>query len=150
MILDTLENSARYADLHPAFKEAFAFMEKAAKEDLAVGRYELDGDNLFALVQAYETKPESEAKWEAHKKYIDIQFVVSGSEIIGWDSINNLPTGETYSEEKDCYVYQAPAATNLIVETGTFAILYPEDLHSPGVAYKASAPVKKVVVKVKI
>jgi len=150
MILDTLKNSARYCGMNPAFKEAFAFLERAVRENLPDGRYELDGDKLYAMVQAYETKNEADTKWEAHKKYIDIQFMISGTEIIGWDSIDNLPADQVYNEEYDCYVYQAPSATALILESGTFAVFYPEDLHKPGQAYPAPAPIKKVVVKIKL
>lgn len=149
MIIDTLENSARYESLHEGFKAAFDMLKGLTKEDVAeAGRHELDGDKLFYMVQLYNTKDASEGKWEAHKKYIDIQFVYEGTEIMSWDSINNLPEGQTYSAEKDCYVYQAPNATDAILSAGTFAILYPEDLHKPSLNYKESSPVVKIVVKV--
>ncbi len=148
MILDILNNAKMYESLHPGFAKAFAFL-RAAQDGLPeVGRYEIDGDKVFALVQKYDTVPAEEAKWEAHKKYIDIQFVYDGSEIIGWDTISNLPEGETFIEEKDSYRYHAPSATPLILHSGMFAILYPQDLHRPKELFETASPVVKIVVKV--
>ncbi|MBE7009905.1 MAG: DUF386 domain-containing protein [Ruminococcaceae bacterium] len=151
MIIDILQNSARYESLHPGFKVAFDCLKKLTKEDVAeTGRHELDGNKLFYMVQHYNTKEVEAGKWEAHKKYIDIQFVFEGTEIMSWDSINHLPADQTYNEDGDCYVYPGPNATDAILEAGTFAILYPEDLHKPGLKYGESAPVVKIVFKVLI
>ena len=150
MILDVLQNSARYAQLHPGFAKAFAFLEDAQKELPPVGRYDLDGDNVYALVQQYDTIPAEETKWEAHKKYIDIQFVHAGAEIIAWDTIGNLPEGEAFDEAKDRYLYKAPTKSPLELAAGTFAIFYPEDLHRPKELCRAACPVTKIVVKVRV
>ena len=74
MVLDVLENKERYYSLHKNFKDAFDFLEKSLKSNPEPGKYELKGDDLFAVVQAYETAEDS--KWEAHRKYIDIQFYI--------------------------------------------------------------------------
>ena len=121
MIVDTLKNNSRYAALHPSFAKAFAFLEKAQKELPEIGRQEIDGDKIYALVQQYETAPASERKWEAHKKYIDIQFIYSGSEIISWDTIENLPEGTDYNETKDCYVFFGEGKNPVALHGGTFA-----------------------------
>lgn len=148
MILDVLSNSARYEGLHPGFDKAFAFLKEAQKELPAVGRYELDGDRVYALVQQYDTIPAENTKWEAHKKYIDIQFIHAGAEVISWDNISRMPAGQAYNPDKDCYVYQAPGASPLELQAGTFAIFYPEDLHRPKELFKTAGPVTKIVVKV--
>jgi YhcH/YjgK/YiaL family protein len=80
MIKDHLNQKERYERLHPLFPKAFAFIEKAVKENYAAGKYELEGKELYAMVQEYDSKTDS--KTEAHRKYIDIQFVVSGTECI--------------------------------------------------------------------
>ena len=67
MIFDTLKNSACYEGVHARFKAAFAFLEKATREDLPVGRYELDGSDLFAMVQEYETNPPDHVRFEGHR-----------------------------------------------------------------------------------
>ncbi len=150
MILDVLENNARYSKLHPGFAKAFAFLESAQKELPPVGRYDLDGDAVYALVQQYDTIPAEDTKWEAHRKYIDIQFIHSGSEIISWDTIGNLPEGEEYNETKDAYLYKAAGKSPLELEAGSFAIFYPEDLHRPKELCHAACPVTKIVIKVRI
>ena len=80
LIIDRLENSEKYINSHKGFAESFAFLKKAFSEDLPVGRYEIDGDNVFAFIQEYTSKTES--AFETHKNYIDIQFVHSGVEVI--------------------------------------------------------------------
>ena len=148
MIVDVLKNNARYIGLHPGFAKAFAFLEAAQKELPEVGRYEIDGDKVYALVQQYNTVPSSDAKWEAHKKYIDIQFVHEGTEVIAWDSIENLPAGEPFDEAKDRYLYYGEDKSPVELHAGTFAIYFPEDLHRPKEQYKTSSPVTKIVIKV--
>lgn len=148
MIVDILKNSDRYAGLHPGFQQAFDFLKKAQQELPPVGRYDLDGDKVYALVQQYDTVPAEETKWEAHKKYIDIQFVHAGSEVIAWEPIENLPAGEIFDEAKDRYLYKAPGSSPVELHAGTFAIYFPEDLHRPKEQLKASCPVTKIVVKV--
>jgi len=150
MIVDVLKNSARYVSLHPGFAKAFAFLEAAQKEFPEVGRYEIDGDTVYAMVQQYDTVPAADTKWEAHKKYIDIQFIHDGTEIIAWDTIENLPEDVTYNETKDCFVYYGEGKSPVELNAGTFAIYFPEDLHKPKEQYKAASPVTKIVVKVRV
>ncbi len=150
MILDTLMNTSRYEAMHPGFKGAFAFMKEAVKTLPEEGRYDIDGDKVYALVQRYETVPVEETKWEAHKKFIDIQFIIKGTEIIGWDTIENLPEGTVFNEEKDCYVFRGENATDLKLEDGTFAIFWPEDLHKPKEQFEKSSDVYKIVVKIAV
>ncbi len=148
MIVDVLENKELYYGVHKNMKPAFEFIEKAVKENLEVGRYELDGKNLFALVQEYDSK--TEAKWEYHRKYIDIQFIVSGKEIITWDNIRNVPDGVEYNEEKDIAKFDMDGGTDVIMEAGYYNILYPQDLHQPGRVFDKVEPIKKIVVKIAV
>lgn len=148
MIVDVLENKELYYGVHKNMKPAFEFIEKAVKENLEVGRYEIDGKNLFALVQEYDSK--TEAKWEYHRKYIDIQFIVSGKEIITWDNIRNVPDGVEYNEEKDIAKFDMDGGTDVIMEAGYYNILYPQDLHQPGRVFDKVEPIKKIVVKIAV
>ena len=150
MILDVLENAQRYKDLYPGFKEAFEFIEKAQIELPPEGRYEIDGKNIYSYVQEYETVLPEECKWEAHKRYIDIQFIHEGTEVINWDNIKNLPEGPEYVDQADCYAYKGSGATSLILHAGSYAIFFPEDLHRPKECFNAPSPVKKIVVKVRV
>ena len=148
MIFDRREYAEKYAALHEKFAEAFAFIGRAEKENLPVGRYELDGERLFAMVQEYDTK--APGLFEAHRKYIDIQFIVSGKELIGYTNISKLEPDCEYDGEKDFILYKrAECSTELILENGDFAVFFPEDGHMPGVMVNESSPVVKIVVKVK-
>ena len=113
------------------------------------GRHELDGDKVFALVQQYQTKPLAEGKWEAHRKYIDVQYVAAGVEKIGWAPVSRLKVTELYDETKDVAFYTGKGDF-VTVPAGWFVILFPEDAHMPSIAVDAPSPVTKVVVKVKV
>lgn len=148
MIVDVLKNKEIYYGIHKNMKPAMEFIEKAVAENLEVGRYELDGKNLYALVQEYDSK--TDAKWEYHRKYIDIQFIVSGKEIITWDNIKNVPDGVEYNEEKDIAKFDMDGGTDVVMEAGYYNILYPQDLHQPGRVFDKVEPIKKIVVKIAV
>lgn len=151
MILDTLINAARYESLHPRFAMAFAFL-RGVDGTQALGRHDLDGDRCFALVQTYETKPEDKALFEAHRRYIDVQFIHSGRESILWAPIAAMRE-ETmaYDEAKDAALWKlVPDHTPLHMSAGHFAILFPEDAHAPCVVWQRAEQVFKVVVKVAV
>ena len=88
MIIDNLKNSRLYCGVNPGFETAFKFLEKAMTEDLPTGRYELDGDRVYAMVQAYDTKPSEAGVYEGHENYIDVQFIISGVECIEFMDIS--------------------------------------------------------------
>ena len=151
MIHDTLQNSARYEVLSPRFARAFAYL-RGVDGTQALGRHELDGDNVFALVQKYSTKPVEAALFEAHRKYIDVQFVQSGRETILWAPLATMRE-ETlaYDEKKDVALWKlVPDVTPVHLSAGHFVILFPEDAHAPTVVWETPTEVFKVVVKVKV
>lgn len=148
MIVDKIENSELYESLHPRFAKAFAFISKTDFSKLDDGKYEIENDNIFAIVQEYNTKDKKEAKLEAHRKYIDIQYIHSGIELIGVAAFKDqIPT--TDDTEKDLAFYEGDASF-IKLEAGMFAIFFPDDLHMPGIKLTQSAKVKKVVVKVRM
>jgi YhcH/YjgK/YiaL family protein len=149
MVIDTLENCTRYETLHPRFKAAFDFLKRPGIDATPVGRLELDGALLFALTQAYETKPIQEGRLEAHKKYIDIQFVVSGEEFIGYAPLNNQAVAKPFDAEKDIAFYDGEAWFTLL-RKGMFAIFFPQDAHLPGRYTEKTAQVKKIVLKIAV
>ncbi|MBE7493824.1 MAG: YhcH/YjgK/YiaL family protein [Verrucomicrobiaceae bacterium] len=151
MILDTLDNSTRYESLNSRFAKAFAFL-RTVDGTQAPGRYDLDGDHCYALVQTYETKPVEKALFEAHRKYIDVQFIHSGRETILWAPLTAMRE-ETmaFSEEKDAALWKlTPDSTPLHVSAGHFTILWPQDAHAPCVEWEKPEQVFKVVVKVAV
>lgn len=151
MILDMLENGNNYVSLNGRFAEAFAFLAEKNFEELPDGRYEIDGEDLFAVVMSYTTRPVTEVEWEAHQKYLDIQYLARGKEIIGWAPLNQLTLSRPYSEEKDIAFFKDPQIwTAVNMGENYFAIFYPEDAHQPCCIYDEPANVKKVVIKVKL
>lgn len=151
MVLDTLANAARYESLNSRFAKAFAYLHTVDGTQ-ELGRHDLDGDLCFALVQTYETKPLEKSLFEAHRKYIDVQFIQSGRETILWAPLATMKD-ETmaYTEEKDAALWKLTAdITPLHVSAGHFAILWPEDAHAPCIEWDKPEQVFKVVVKVAV
>lgn len=151
MVVDKLENANLYAGLSVKIKRGLEVLkgEKlSAKKD---GRYEIDGDELYYMVQHYTTKPIKEGRLEAHKKYIDIQFAASGEEMIGYCLVGRLNVEEPYDEAKDVVFYKVPEKINTVkLSEGMFCILFPQDGHMPGCHLDGPSRILKVVVKVKI
>lgn len=151
MILDTLANATRYESLNSRFAKTLAWL-RGFDGTQELGRHDIDGDDCFALVQTYETKPMEKAKFEAHRKYIDVQFINSGRETILWAPLASMKE-ETmaYSEEKEAALWKlVPDVTPLHMSAGHFAILFPEDAHAPCIEWVKPEQVFKVVVKVAV
>ena len=146
MILDRIDNYKLYTAGNELFEKAFAFLLDYIADPKPVGRYEIDGDKVFAMVSEYETKPESMV--EAHNNYIDIQLLDGECEKIEYVLRENLPVKVPYVEDIEFYE-DTPNHSPLILRKHDFVILYPHDGHKPGLAVDKPIPVKKVVVKVK-
>lgn len=129
---------------------ALAWLEENAttQED---GEYAIDDRNVFAIVQTLTTIPRKERIFEAHKNYIDIHYCVTGEEIIEWAPVNSLtPKGE-FNVEKDYGHYQVPdQCVQTHFTTGVFGIYLPADAHMPKIAVTSPAPLKKVVIKIRV
>lgn len=152
MILENIKNAYDYSSINPNFKKALEFLKNTDLEKLEPGRHEVDGTNVFANVQDYETFPKEERRWEAHKKYIDIQCVISGTEIMYCEPVERLEVVEDNFDEKDVAFYKdIDNASELVLKNGNFAILFPKDAHKPCCALNnVPSKVKKVVVKVAV
>lgn len=149
MVIDTLENCTRYETLHPRFKTAFDFLRNPAVYAMPAGRTDIAGDEVFALVQNYETKPIHEGKPEAHRKYIDIQFLADGEEYVGYAPLGNLKIAEAYDAGKDVAFYEGESWFTLL-QKGMFAIFFTQDAHLPSRYTEKPSRVKKIVLKVAV
>lgn len=130
--------------------KAFNFLKNSDLQNLEVKRHEIDGDNVYAPVSEYLTKNPQDAKFEAHREYIDIQYVISGKELIGIAPASSLKEIlSPYDEVKDVEFMTVTDAVNRNADRGRFFILFPDDLHSPGLKDGENSTVRKVVVKVK-
>lgn len=148
MIFDTLTNVDNYKGLGRVYT-ALKFLSETDFSKTELGKYELDGDNIFYMVQSYDTDPTKTVS-EAHKKYIDIQFMVEGEEIIGVADISSEKGLTEAKEENDVWFYNCKTEP-LTLSAGKYMVLYPNDLHCPGVATNGKAlTCRKVVVKVKV
>ena len=149
MIADIIENAQDYYKLGENFQKGFEFLKNTDLKKLENGKYEIEGDNVFVSVQDYQTKPESEGKFEAHKKYADIQFIISGEEKIGYTNIRNC-TPTTFYDDTNDIVFLEGKGDFITAHENSFLIFMPQDAHMPCISIDDSKYVKKVVVKVKI
>jgi len=151
MILDRIDNTRLYLGLHAGFAKAFEILRDktlAKKED---GKYPIDGDKIYYTLQRYTTKPLNEGKLEAHRKYIDIQFLLEGQELFGYASLKGLTAAQEYNSQKDIAFFNMPKEiTKVKLEPGLFCILFPDDAHLPALQLADPIEVRKVVVKIQI
>ncbi len=147
MIFDTISNIKNYKGLGRVYT-ALEFLANTDFTNMEVGKYFLDGDNIYYMVQEYGSKVDS-ARAEAHKKYIDIQYLISGQEYMGVAPLSCPKTEIEAREEKDVWFYDCHTE-NVTLNPGSYCVLYPNDIHRPGVAIGESIPCKKIVVKVKV
>ncbi len=151
MILDKLEALDFYGPLIPHYPRIAAFLKSWKPDTLEPGRYDIAGDDAYALLQHYETAPEQDKKWESHRRHLDIQIVLHGREHIGWADAGGLDVVEPYRDEKDVMFYRDPArSVAVLMEPGSFCVFYPRDAHRPGCHAGEPGSVVKAVVKVRL
>jgi YhcH/YjgK/YiaL family protein len=148
MIADLLTNAGLYTALGPGIARGLRFLAETDLAGLAQGRHELDGQRLYALVNDCTPKPPGEGRWEAHRRYLDLQYVVSGVEHMGVAPIDRLSAGD-YDADRDM-LRLSGAGDYLTFGAGQFMILWPGDAHMPGIDAGVPGPVRKVVVKIAI
>lgn len=149
MVVDKLSNSNLYSGFSEGIKKALNYLLSTNFNEVLPGKYEIDGDNVFAIIAEYQTKAETEGKPESHKKYIDVQYVVKGCELIGYAPLGNQELTDKYNEDNDIIFYKAKCSFVKLDEE-MFAIFFPDDVHLPGIKVNEKSYVKKVVVKVKV
>jgi len=147
MIIDSLENIKHYRNLSERIKKGFEFIEEIDFETIEPGKYNVEGDDIFAIVSEYNTKEHVDAKPEAHERYLDIQYMVKGEELMGYTPLEDQEIMIPYNADKDLVFYKAETSPVKVSE-GMFAVFFPTDIHAPGMKINESKPVKKVVVKI--
>ncbi|HEY8936627.1 MAG TPA: YhcH/YjgK/YiaL family protein [Cyclobacteriaceae bacterium] len=146
MIIDKIENLWLYEKLNPRFAKAFAYLEETDFNQLDSGKYTIEGNDVFALLQEYETKSAADCMLEGHQKYIDIQYVLNGEEIMGMTSFANQKVLKPYHTDNDIAFYDGEYST-VKVAKGNFTIFFPGDLHMPCLKVNAPARVKRLLLK---
>ena len=149
MIKDKLINAETYYGISKNLKKGFEWLLSQDLDNIAPDKYIIDGDKLYANIQEYETK--LDAKYESHRKYIDIQYMIRGEEQVGVTDIKNCIICVEYDSEKDLEFFDCtePEHYETLYE-GEFLVFFPQDAHKPSISTKKTQIVKKVVVKVAI
>jgi len=149
MIHDRIETAGKYKALSNGLLRAFEVLQQgdiANKED---GRHEVDGDRLFYLVQSYVTKQVEECRFEAHRRYADIQAVFAGREAMGYTQPDGLEIQTPYDGTRDIMFFAVPADyTMLKLTAGEFVLLFPGECHMPQCQNGGPMKIRKVVFKV--
>ena len=148
MIIDTLDNAAKYYNVHPLFQKAFEYIKTQNLKSLEVGKFDIS-EGLKGAIAEKEgmTAEDSASKFECHDNHIDIQLCITGPEIIGWRPRSKCSSlkGE-YNTEKDVLFYNEAPDMHFTLNDNQFAIFFPEDVHAPMIS---EGVVKKMVIKVK-
>ena len=149
MIIDKIENVHIYKNISERISKSFEYIKTTDLKNLPAGKYPVDGENIFALISEYKTKSEQEGKLEAHRKYIDVQYVIEGEELMGYAPLGGQKILDPYKEENDIIFFTGDKSFTKVSE-GMFAIFFPEDVHMPGIMTEVPTSVKKLVIKVRV
>ena len=159
MIVDALANAGRYRGITPLLDRALAEIERLAGSPLADGRHEFAGEKLVAIFSSYQTEDPKDKRFEAHRRFIDIQVVLEGRETLYWSPLPSLEPREGYSDADDIAFFTGPAGIAVPLEPGWFTVLFPQDAHKPGCVTPGNvagsvtgspARVRKLVIKVAV
>ena len=149
MLLDKLANAQRYYTLHPLFEKAFAYLRNTDLATEPTGVHEIEGKKLFAIVSEAAGVTEQEYKLEVHRKYIDIQYVISGTDRMGWKDLAQCEApNDPYDEDRDAAFFPDKTSSWFYVPAGSFTIFYPDDAHAAMVT--GADVVRKVVLKIAV
>ena len=151
MLVTDLTHAQANDYLSERFAKAYAFLAQRNLDALPLGRNKIDGDDVFANVQEYTTVPADEKLFEAHRAYYDVQFVVSGEELLQYVPLEAARATQPFDEASDFCLYEATREPGSIaLHAGELAVLAPEDAHKPGCTLSGeNKPVRKIVVKVR-
>lgn len=148
MILATLAEADRYAALHPLFSRAFEFLRNTDLKTLAPGKHDVQGEQLFAIVEACDGRTRAEAKLECHRRYIDIQLVLEGVDEMGWKPVAACVDPATdYDAARDIRFFNDTPSNWIATPPGAFCLFFPEDAHAPLVG---QGRIRKVVMKIAV
>ncbi|MFA6988653.1 MAG: YhcH/YjgK/YiaL family protein [Candidatus Gastranaerophilaceae bacterium] len=149
MIFDKIKNAHFYDNLDEKIKISLQYLQENDLSYAKNGKYEIKKEDIFIIVQDYDTKSSELGKWEAHRDYIDIQFIIKGREKIGFSNIADFSPVIEYDKEKDI-IFLEGEGNFVVLNQGYFAIFTPEDAHMPGLLVEKPEYVKKAVVKIKV
>jgi YhcH/YjgK/YiaL family protein len=148
MILDALSHADRYLALHPLFARAFDFLRGTDLSALAPGKHDIQGEQLFAIVEDCAGRTRDDAKLECHRRYIDIQLVLEGVDEMGWKPVAECADQVAeYDAARDIRFFNDAPASWIATPAGSFCLFFPDDAHAPLVS---DGRIRKVVVKIAV
>ncbi|MCL2512703.1 MAG: YhcH/YjgK/YiaL family protein [Oscillospiraceae bacterium] len=153
MVIDKYENLKMYLPLAKGLDTALEYLESVRGKELEAGRHEIDGGNVFVMIQDYVTKPEEGAFFEAHRQYIDLQLMVKGRELMNWAplcEIKDKEVSEEFSKGGDIAFYNGETKLAIQQFEDYFVLFFPDDAHMPCLQLGEPEKVLKIVIKIKI
>jgi YhcH/YjgK/YiaL family protein len=150
MIVDNIHHYDRYTLINPLFQTAFNYLTNTDLAKLEDGKHVIEGDDLFVILQTYESKDPVDCKMESHRQYIDIQYIIAGEELIGTSILNGQVPIVPYVEAKDVVFYKSEYDSGIKLQQGEFAIFFPHDVHMPCMKVEKGIQVRKAVFKIKV
>ena len=150
MFVGEMNSKELYLNAHPKMKQAFDFLERCFQKPIAPGRYEIDGEDVYAIVFQYVPQEKETPRYETHNAYIDIQCMAAGSEFQWYLPRADLPADVPNQPEKDITFYPFTGdGSRLHLKAGDFAVYFPQDAHLPGMADGTTDACIRIVVKIK-
>lgn len=147
--VNLVEFKKQYYANKATWDKAFQFMATNNLEELASGKYPIDGDQVFASVTDNVDKPFENTKWEAHKKYIDLQYIIKGKEKMGEASFENEKVVKPYDAAHDVALYEIDKGKYYVADPTTFYLFFPSTTHRPSIMVDTNK-VKKLVIKIHV
>lgn len=150
MIVDQLINFDLYKGKNEKIDQAIDYIKNNNFEGLVPKTYEVEGDDLFFNLIEYETKAVEDRFWESHKRYIDLHYILEGTEFIGYEQFGRMNIKETYNAADDYFILEGSLHSKVQLQKGDFMICYPDDVHMTAIKVNEPISVRKIVFKVKI
>jgi biofilm protein TabA len=147
--INTVTFYQQYQANKAVWEKVFAYIKVTDLNNLAPGKYPIDGDNAYASITEAPSKEEDKVAWESHKNYIDFQYVIRGKEKIGVIDVAKATVTNPYDATKDAANYTADGKY-YVAEPGTFYLFFPQDAHRPNIKVDGFDLVKKMVIKIKV
>ena len=144
-----IKDIKRYKNISENLDKAIDYIQNTDLYSLAIGEYEIDGKEVFVRCIEFVTKEMEKFAWEGHFKYADVQIVLKGQEKYGISPIDNLKLTEENPAE-DFKGFEGDVNEWAILKPGDILIVFPEDIHAPGLAVSGPEPIKKAIIKVKV
>lgn len=146
--INSVEFMKQYESNKTLWDKAFAFLGNSKLSTMAPGKYPIDGDNAFAIISAGPPKKLEDVKWESHRKYIDLQYVISGKVKIGMAPVAKATVTEPYADSRDAANYNVDGKY-LTATPKEFFLFFPQDAHRPDIKVDGADSLKKLVIKIK-